>query len=178
MPKYFIQTGGLSHEELNGEACKPAQGTFRSMFRLKDIASLFPALLLIGSVLWLTAALQMLDRRLSGLHEFNNSKAGSYGIPAEIDSIAHETILVPPAPVSEVREELPGHISYEINLFGEIGSETKPGVIITDDLDERTAGSETEIFTVVVEPPVFPGGPEALSVFLSGHIHLPAAVKP
>lgn len=166
--------GAVKLNEPENVVTKSNRSMLRSIFRLRNIAALFPAMFLLGSVLWLTAALQMVDQRLSGLHEFILPKADLPELPSEIMEMVNHVPPAPPVPKFEIVEQIPEVPSGDLDALLAADLESEASVnqnmkMMYDNL--------TEIFVVVEEPPVYPGGHEAMLEFLSENIRYPSAAR-
>jgi periplasmic protein TonB len=151
---------------------------FLHMIRLRNIAAALPILILLGSVLWLTAALQTIDHRISGVHDIAGQRLPMNEVPEEIEEIIrHEQALVPPKPMVaefKITEEEPFvEDDFIIEPDHEIIIDHNYTVpeLVEDEVQEM------EIFIVVEEPPRFPGGHEAINKFLVENIHYPQLAR-
>jgi len=142
--------------------------------RFRNIAAILPLAFLLGSVLWLTAALQMVDHRISGIHNPISDPAIRPEVPKEIKEFEMQSQALSP-PVPQIAEFKVIH--EEIVLDEEISIDADEESVIehrfTVPFMEDDATREKEVFIVVEEPPRFPGGNDAMLRFLAENIHYP-----
>jgi len=158
---------------------KPETKRMLSYFkRFRNIAAVIPLAFLLGSVLWLTAALQIMDHRISGIHNPISDPAIRTEIPKEIKEFETQSQALSP-PVPQIAEFKVIH--EEILLDEEIRIEADEEFVIehhiTTPFDEENIAEDKEVFIVVEEPPRFPGGHDAMLSFLSENIHYPQPAR-
>jgi periplasmic protein TonB len=146
--------------------------------RFRNIAAVIPLAFLLGSVLWLTAALQIMDHRISGIHNPISDPAIRAEVPKEIREFETQSETLSP-PVPKIAEFMVVH--EEIVLDEEINIEADEEFVIehqfTVPFVEEKMAEEKEVFIVVEEPPRFPGGHDAMLRFLAENIYYPQPAR-
>jgi periplasmic protein TonB len=146
--------------------------------RFRNIAAVLPLVFLLGSVLWLTAALQMMDHRISGIHNPISDPAIHTEVPKEIKEFETQSQTLSP-PVPQIAEFMIIH--EEIVLDEEISIEADEEFVIEHQITvpfvEEKMAEEKEVFIVVEEPPRFPGGHDVMLRFLAENIHYPQPAR-
>jgi len=155
-----------------------SKGMIRYLRDLRNIAAILPLLLLLGSVLWLTAALQMVDHRISGISELLTAAGMQETQPRYFEEGAqHSIALTPPPPkLAEFRIE-----EEKIIIEDDFVFDIEEDFVVAHDpmvqITEFPETEETEIFIVVEEPPVFPGGHEAMFDYLAKNLRYPPQAR-
>jgi periplasmic protein TonB len=146
-------------------------------FRIfRNIAAVVPVALMLGSALWLTAALMIYDH-LSVFRKPISDSSEQTEIPLEIKELEKQTrALSPPPPqIAEFK------IIHEELLFDEISIDAEEQNVIehqpSSPSRETELAEEHEVFLVVEEVPMFPGGQDSLYRFLGQNLKYPQAAK-
>lgn len=142
----------------------------------RNIAALIPLMILLGSFLWLTAALQLVNHRLTGISDYYSDTCTIREVPTEIEEITHQGKESPPIPKIASFRIQDSEIAMEDEVNIEIIEEFKFEPHVQIPLDQEN-DVETEVFILVEEPPRFPGGHETLNRFLADNLRYPASAK-
>jgi len=152
----------------------------RLLFYIKafrNIAALVPLALMLCSGLLLAAAF-IIYHQISGIHNPTCDTAMQQEIPIEIKELEKQAQKLSPPMPKIAKFEV---VHEEIMLDDEIIIEAEEEFVIdhrfTLPLVEEEAMQEEEIFLVVEEFPRFPGGPDALSGFLTNNLRYPQTAR-
>lgn len=144
----------------------------------RNIAALLPLMILLGSYLWLTAALQMVNQNISGISDYHGDSEVLQTVPTEIEEISKFRLdQRPPAPqiadFSIQETDIPIQDEIIIDLSEEVKIDHQaqlPPIIETETI-------ENEIFIVVEDPPRFRGGQEKFEKFLTENLRYPSSAR-
>lgn len=171
----MVKNGQTSNNHNNHLGPK---GMLRYLRNLRNIAAVLPLMLMVGSVLWLTAALHEFDQRISSAPEFSGSEKKPETIPPDIeDALGSDKKLTPPLPqLTDFRI-----MDDEIIITDEALLDVEQDYILdfhppvhTKEIFEPEVA---EIFIVVEEPPKFPGGHDAMFDYLTNNLRYPPQAR-